>query len=583
MTITMRTCAILFAAISLLSISAYAQFTNGQAADVVLGQGNFTSNTSPGATNASTFAPQSVAVFPGGKIFVADIAANRVLRWPSAPANGSAAEAVFGQANFTDNTAAVTETRLDVPYSLAIDSLAGNRLWVADLNANRVLRFDNPSSITSGAASANGVLGEPNFTTGGGGTTASTMISPTGVAITQEGTLYVADQTNNRVLRFDNAAGKANGAAADCVLGQANFLTAGVGCTSTTMTTPTTVAVDFNGTLYVVDQGNNRVLRFDNADAKTNGAAADGVIGQIDFVTGTAGTSAGKFNSPYGAVVDGSGRLYISDQLNNRILYFNTPSSIVTGGSADGVLGQANFTGASPATTAAGLDAPAGLAIDNAYGKLWVAELNNNRVIRYSASSSPLPVEVTSFTATPANGRIELIWATATESNNYGFDVERRAIKNQSTAIEDWAKIGFVQGHGSTNAPQSYSFTDASARFGKYSYRLKQIDRNGRFEYHQAVEATVGITPNTVWLDNNYPNPFNPSTKISFVLGTTGHAVLSVYNLLGERIATLVEGQFGAGEIQTVTFDASAYASGIYYYQLKSGSSTEIKKMMLLK
>ena len=583
MTITMRTCAILFAAISLLNLSANAQFTNGQAADLVLGQNNFITNTSPGATNASTFAPQSVAVFPGGKIFVADIAANRVLRWPSAPVNGSAAEAVFGQANFADNTAAVEQTRLDVPYSLAIDSLAGNRLWVADLNANRVLRFDNPSSIASGAASANGVLGEPNFTTGGGGTTSSTMIGPTGVAITQNGTLYVADQTNNRVLRFDNAAAKADGAVANCVLGQANFVTGGVGCTSTTMNTPTTVAVDFNGTLYVVDQGNNRVLRFDNADAKTNGAAADGVIGQSNFTTSTPGSTVGKFNSPYGAVVDGSGRLFISDQLNNRILYFNTPSSIATGDTADGVLGQSNFTNNSPATTAARLNSPAGMGIDNAYGKLWVADLNNNRVIRYSASSFPLPVEVTSFTATPNNGRIELIWATATESNNYGFDVERKTIRNQPTKIDEWAKIGFVQGHGSTNTPQSYSFTDASARFGKYSYRLKQIDRNGKFEYHQPVEAAIGVTPNTVWLDNNYPNPFNPSTRISFVLGTAGRAILSVYNLLGERVATLAEGEFDAHEIQTVTFDASAYASGIYYYQLKSGNVTEIKKMMLLK
>ena len=194
-----------------------------------------------------------------------------------------------------------------------------------------------------------------------------------------------------------------------------------------------------------------------------------------------------------------------------------------------------------------------------------------------------LPVELTSFTASGVNGRVELAWSTATETNNYGFDVERNTVNSDHSTVNKWEKIGFVEGHGSTNTPQSYSLTDASARFGKYSYRLKQIDRNGKFEYHQPVEVILGITPNTVLLDNNYPNPFNPSTKISFVLGTTGHATISVYNLLGQRVATLADRDYRAGESQTVTFDASGFPSGIYYYQLKSGNLTQIKKMMLLK
>ena len=149
--------------------------------------------------------------------------------------------------------------------------------------------------------------------------------------------------------------------------------------------------------------------------------------------------------------------------------------------------------------------------------------------------------------------------------------------------MNNWAKIGFVGGHGTTNAPQSYSYTDASVRVGKYSYRLKQIDNGGKFVYGQVIEATVGLTPSTVFLDNNYPNPFNPSTKISFVLGTTGRATLKVYNLLGQEVATLADGEFNGGDTQTFTFDASKYSSGIYYYQLKSTAGTQIKKMMLLK
>ena len=206
-----------------------------------------------------------------------------------------------------------------------------------------------------------------------------------------------------------------------------------------------------------------------------------------------------------------------------------------------------------------------------------------------ASANTSLPVEITSFTALAGKNNVELAWNTATEVNNLGFDIERKTANSQQltannqSLINNWTKVGFVEGHGTTNAPQSYSFTDASARVGKYSYRLKQIDHNGNFVYSQTVEATVGIMPGTIWLDNNYPNPFNPSTKISFVLGTKGHATLKVYSLLGQEVATLADGEFNDGEIQTFTFDASKYSSGIYYYQLKSGNGTQIKKMMLLK
>ncbi len=112
---------------------------------------------------------------------------------------------------------------------------------------------------------------------------------------------------------------------------------------------------------------------------------------------------------------------------------------------------------------------------------------------------------------------------------------------------------------------------------------MKQIDNDGKFIYGQTIEATVGLTPSTVFLENNYPNPFNPSTKISFVLGSTARATLKVYNLLGQEVATLADGEFNGGDTQTFTFDASKLSSGIYYYQLKSGTTNQIKKMMLLK
>ena len=193
------------------------------------------------------------------------------------------------------------------------------------------------------------------------------------------------------------------------------------------------------------------------------------------------------------------------------------------------------------------------------------------------------PVELTSFNATGHNGKVELSWKTATETNNYGFEVERRSMNNQQLTLNGWQKIAFVEGHGTTSAPQSYAYSDESARVGKYSYRLKQIDRDGKFIFHPEVEVAFAISPSTVWLENNYPNPFNPSTTISFVLGTTGKASLKIFNILGQEVVTLANGEFTAGEVQTFTFDASRIASGIYYYQLKSGDKTAMKKMMLLK
>jgi hypothetical protein len=155
-----------------------------------------------------------------------------------------------------------------------------------------------------------------------------------------------------------------------------------------------------------------------------------------------------------------------------------------------------------------------------------------------------LPVELTSFTALAGKNSIELAWNTATEVNNYGFDIERRSISNESriehgtlgsaqSTMNSWAKIGFVSGNGTSNMPHGYSFIDNSATFGTYSYRLKQIDRNGNFEYSKEVEAAVAMAPNTIVLGQNYPNPFNPRTSIEFAVPKTGFTMLKVYNMLG--------------------------------------------------
>jgi hypothetical protein len=188
---------------------------------------------------------------------------------------------------------------------------------------------------------------------------------------------------------------------------------------------------------------------------------------------------------------------------------------------------------------------------------------------------TPVPVELTSFTASVIGNEVNLSWQTATEINNSGFSIERKSADNE------YVEIGFVPGFGTTTEPKSYSFIDQDLQNGIYSYRLKQIDFNGTFEYTDVVEVEI-ITPATFNLEQNYPNPFNPSTSIKYSVPESGNIRLSVFNVVGEEVAVLADGFSQAGFYE-VTFDASNLSTGVYLYKLQSANSVQTKKMMLLK
>ncbi len=186
------------------------------------------------------------------------------------------------------------------------------------------------------------------------------------------------------------------------------------------------------------------------------------------------------------------------------------------------------------------------------------------------------------FYSLTVNDQIHLNWETATEINNYGFEIER-SISN-STA---WQKVGFVEGNGNSNSEKEYNFVDKNVSFGnKYFYRLKEINTNGSFEYSEVVEADLSI-PLDFSLSQNYPNPFNPTTKIKYTIpavgtGNTLSVQLKVYDILGNEIAILVNEEKPAGTYE-VEFGAKNLPSGMYFYKLTVGNNSEIKKMMLLK
>src|SRR3972149_7384985 len=191
--------------------------------------------------------------------------------------------------------------------------------------------------------------------------------------------------------------------------------------------------------------------------------------------------------------------------------------------------------------------------------------------------ATPLPVELTSFAASVKNYAVHLNWETATEVSNYGFEVERSADKI------NWTKVAFVNGHGNSNSPKQYSYTDSKISSGKYYYRLKQIDADGAFAYSKEVEVSTGVLLNDFVVEQNFPNPFNPTTTIKFGFKEPVSAKVIIYNALGSEVTTLFNEQTEAGKVYSIDFDGSQLASGIYYYSVSGGNYNSVKKMILMK
>ena len=209
----------------------------------------------------------------------------------------------------------------------------------------------------------------------------------------------------------------------------------------------------------------------------------------------------------------------------------------------------------------------------------WIS--GNNGIILYTPNRG-LPVELLEFKAIVSGDDVNLNWQTATETNNQGFQVERKTSQHipGKETLSNWEKIGYVGGYGTTTEIHNYKFMDDKLSAGKYSYRLKQIDFDGSFEYSN--EAEVEIAPVKFFLAQNYPNPFNPTTVISWQSSASSRQTLKIYDVLGKEVATLVDEIKPAGSYE-VEFNAGNLASGIYFYRLKTGSFMQTKKMSLLR
>jgi hypothetical protein len=202
-----------------------------------------------------------------------------------------------------------------------------------------------------------------------------------------------------------------------------------------------------------------------------------------------------------------------------------------------------------------------------------------------STLNDPLPVQLVSFTANllQSSNNVLLKWSTASETNCYGFEVQKAAdSKSEYVTIAG----SFVAGHGTTIDAHSYSYTDANATGSAY-YRLKQTDLNGTVHYSDGVSSTLsGVDsrplPTSFALDQNYPNPFNPSTTIEFQLPKESKVTLEVYNIIGQRVAILVDEVRAAG-YYAQKFDGTQLGSGVYFCRFTTPDLSFVRKMLLTK
>lgn len=366
-----------------------------------LGQPDLRQNGLNRVEGGEFFSPSGLAIDARGgllRLYVSDSLNHRVMAWPDLRAyqTGDPPALVLGQPSPQRSTPlGIGSAGLNSPLGAAVDPLTGN-LYVADTGNHRVLRFPDPFSNPR-RVEPDMVYGQPDFdsrTANAGGLGAASLNSPAAVAFDPSGNLWIADTGNHRVLRYSAAALNAVFPEADLVLGQPDFFSAnlnrGAAAPSpASLSSPSGLAFDREGHLYVSDTGNARVLRFPASPATD--ASATNVYGQSDFSTGAApeSTTQSSLTAPFGIAVSAS-NLYVAVPNDNRVLVFSLAAP--RGAPAASLLGQPGFTstlanaGSSPRASASTLSAPADVKTDPD-GNVYIADSGNHRVLSFPAGA----------------------------------------------------------------------------------------------------------------------------------------------------------------------------------------------------
>ena len=221
-------------------------------------------------------------------------------------------------------------------------------------------------------------------------------------------------------------------------------------------------------------------------------------------------------------------------------------------------------------------------------GGIYDYEHGYGRIIIEDAIASPTPVELVSYTVTISGGEVLLNWVTATEINNFGWEIQRSIPQSppyqgeEGEARGGWTTIGFVEGSGNSNSPHNYLFKDKPNQYGNYLYRIKQIDNDGTFEYNGTVSIMFEHNqPGKEYL-SAYPNPFNPQTNIVIAIDYTSLVILDIYNSIGEKVTTLYSGLLDEGEYN-FSLNGQTFSSGIYIVMLQTDREILKHKIVLLR
>jgi NHL repeat len=335
-------------------------FTIGMSASVVFGQPNFTSS-GQNVTQSGMGNPEATAFDEFGNLWAGDFYFGRVIDFVPPFSNGMDASKVIGQQNFTTNggSSGIPASRSNLNNVVGVAFDAACKLWAGDFDNNRILGFAPPFS---NGMNASLVIGQTNFTATGAATTASGFNLPQFFTFDPAGNLWVADYSNNRVLEF--AAPFSNGESASRVIGQSNFTSGAGGTSQNTLSAPFGVAFDPDGDLWVADSANLRALEF--VPPFSNGMNASVVIGQANFTSANSVTTQNGLASASDVKFDSAGNLYVADPNNNRVLIYNPNvggPKFTNGMNASVVIGQQNFTTATAATSADGMRGPLGVTI----------------------------------------------------------------------------------------------------------------------------------------------------------------------------------------------------------------------------
>lgn len=388
--------------------------SNDQAAGIVIGESSLTAF-NPGQSQTALVSPSAEAFDSSGNLWVVDEGSNRVLEYKAPLSTGEAASLVIGQTSFDGSAYATSATGLDAPQGIAFDP-AGN-LWIADAANNRILEYKLPFSNGEAASI---VIGQQNFTANASATTATGLNQPEAIAFDSSGDLWVGDSLNDRVLEYKTPL--STGEAATLVIGEPNLNVANDEVSRAGMSTPSGLAFDSSGNLWVAD--GIRVLEYKTPFATHEAASV--VIGQNTFTNSSIVVDSTGVYLPYDVAFDSDGNLWVSDSGNNRILEFTTPFS--NGEVASTVIGQPNFTSMATtpvfSPTATGLNGPRGIVFDSS-GNLWVADYGEARVLGYGSSfpgaaTSSSPTTSTSASSPPSgsSGTISTTSSTTTPSSS---------------------------------------------------------------------------------------------------------------------------------------------------------------------